>query len=55
MSKTAKGLVGIDRGRVSFSHPLVASAVYMSASAAARRDLHRRLAMVVGDPEEGVA
>lgn len=46
------GLVGIDRGRVSFSHPLVASAVYMSASAAARRDLHRRLAMVVGDPEE---
>ncbi len=47
------GIVSIDRGRVRFAHPLFASAVYEQASAPARRGLHRRLAGVVLDREEG--
>jgi DNA-binding CsgD family transcriptional regulator len=39
-------------GRIRFSHPLLASAVYDAASAPTRRTLHRRLADVVVDPEE---
>lgn len=39
-------------GRVEFTHPLLASAVYGSVSAAARRRLHRRLAGIVADAEE---
>lgn len=35
-----------------FTHPLLASAVYASASHKQRRELHKRLATVVGDPEE---
>jgi DNA-binding CsgD family transcriptional regulator len=38
--------------RVSFTHPLFASAVYSSASATERRGVHRRLAEVVRDVEE---
>jgi hypothetical protein len=38
--------------RIRFSHPLLASAVYGSASPARRRQMHRRLADVVSDPEE---
>jgi len=40
------------RERIRFTHPLLASAVYGSSSDARRRDLHRRLAEVVTDPEE---
>jgi DNA-binding CsgD family transcriptional regulator len=40
------------RGRVRFSHPLLASAVAAAASDIRRRQLHRRLAEVVSDSEE---
>ena len=45
---------GLDRrGRqITFTHPLFASAVYGSASARARADVHRALADVVDDPEQ---
>jgi DNA-binding CsgD family transcriptional regulator len=47
------GIVSVrPEGRVSFRHPLLASAVYDSASPARRRSTHRRLAALVGDPEE---
>jgi DNA-binding CsgD family transcriptional regulator len=46
------GLVELSDGDVRFSHPLLASAAYMSIKADARRRLHRRLAEVVGDTEE---
>jgi tetratricopeptide (TPR) repeat protein len=46
------GLVHIEGDRVSFAHPLFASAVYTSASAERRRHLHQRLGTVVADPEE---
>jgi DNA-binding CsgD family transcriptional regulator len=39
-------------GRVAFSHPLFASAVYEAASPARRRNMHRRLAAIVDDLEE---
>ncbi len=41
-----------DRGRIRFTHPLLASAVQGSVSGARRRQIHRRLAEVVADPEE---
>ena len=41
-----------EHGRVWFTHPLLASAVYGSVSDTHRRVLHRRLAEVVTDPEE---
>jgi DNA-binding CsgD family transcriptional regulator len=47
------GLVRIDeRGRIEFSHPLFAAAIYSSASAAQRRAAHRAAAGVVTDPEQ---
>ncbi len=46
------GLLRVDDGRVRFAHPLYASAVYAAAATSRRRRLHRRLAAVVGDPEE---
>ncbi|HKD98384.1 MAG TPA: AAA family ATPase, partial [Micromonosporaceae bacterium] len=47
------GVVAVDRaGRVTFSHPLLASAIYGSAPAATRRGVHRELAGQVADPEE---
>lgn len=40
------------QGRITFVHPLFASAVYAAASQARRRDVHRVLAVEVSDPEE---
>jgi DNA-binding CsgD family transcriptional regulator len=39
--------------RIEFTHPLLGSTVYAAASTETRRRLHRRLADVVLDPEEG--
>ena len=41
-----------EREHVRFTHPLLASAVYASVSGSQRREVHRRLAQVVTDPEE---
>jgi DNA-binding CsgD family transcriptional regulator len=41
-----------ERDRVRFSHPLLASTAYEEADPLARHALHRRLAGLVGDPEE---
>jgi DNA-binding NarL/FixJ family response regulator len=41
-----------ERGRIRFTHPLLASAVYGSAAPERRRQLHERVAAVVSDPEE---
>ena len=46
------GIVAVDGGRVTFSHPLLALAVYRSASTSERRAAHRRLAEVIQDLEE---
>jgi DNA-binding CsgD family transcriptional regulator len=46
-------LVRVDaHGRIEFSHPLFASAVYVSANAAQRQEVHRQLATAVEDPEQ---
>ncbi len=45
-------LLEVDDGHVRFAHPLFAAAVYSSATADARREVHRRLARMVGAPEE---
>jgi DNA-binding CsgD family transcriptional regulator len=46
------GLVDVRDGRVTFVHPLFASAVYAAASAETRRSVHRRLAARVSEPEQ---
>ena len=46
------GVIEIDGDRIRFTHPLLASAHYASASSPHRAALHRRLASVVTDPEE---
>jgi DNA-binding CsgD family transcriptional regulator len=46
------GLVEIAGRTVTFSHPLFSAAVYASATTVRRQELHRRLARLVGDPEE---
>ena len=47
------GLVRVGlHGRVEFTHPLFASAVYSSAPSAQRREAHAALAETAGDPEE---
>ncbi len=47
------GLVSIDgAGRVQFTHPLFASAVYSAAATAERKSAHRLLAGAVADPVE---
>jgi DNA-binding CsgD family transcriptional regulator len=42
----------VEAERVRFTHPLLASVVYGSALPSHRRQLHRRLASIVVDPEE---
>ena len=42
----------MDGGRITFTHPLMASAVYTFVSAPVRREIHRRIAEHVDDPEE---
>ncbi|MEO7250645.1 MAG: AAA family ATPase, partial [Candidatus Limnocylindrales bacterium] len=46
------GVLVREGDRLRFSHPLLASAMYGSAGTTQRRELHRRLADVVVDPEE---
>ena len=46
------GVLVTERRRIRFTHPLLASAVYASASEGRRRALHRQLAEVVSDAEE---
>ena len=46
------GIFVAEHGRIRFAHPLLASAVYATASGERRRQLHRHLAGVVSDPEE---
>jgi DNA-binding CsgD family transcriptional regulator/DNA polymerase III delta prime subunit len=45
-------VIELDRGRIQFTHPLLASGIYAEAAPAERRGLHRRLAELVTDPEE---
>jgi DNA-binding CsgD family transcriptional regulator len=46
------GVLVTDRDRIRFVHPLLASGIYRGASRERRRQLHGRLAAVVGDAEE---
>ena len=46
------GVLVSDANRLRFAHPLLASTIYGSLTPARRRALHRRLAAVVGEPEE---
>ncbi len=46
------GVLVSRRDGIGFSHPLLASGIYGSASSERRRQLHERLADVVPDPEE---
>lgn len=45
------GVLALDGDRIRFTHPLLASAAYETASADRRRALHRRLASVAADRE----
>jgi DNA-binding CsgD family transcriptional regulator len=47
----AAGLLERDGDRIRFTHPLLASSVYVEALPEQRRQMHRRLADVVEDPE----
>jgi hypothetical protein len=47
----AAGILEEQDGRLRFAHPLLASVVYGGAGAAARREVHRRLA-AVADPDD---
>jgi class 3 adenylate cyclase len=46
------GILVPELDRIRFAHPLLASMIYGSASRERRRQLHKRLAVVVSDPEE---
>ena len=48
----AAGVVELEGDAIRFTHPLLASIHYASASPDRRRDVHKQLAEVVGDPEE---
>jgi tetratricopeptide (TPR) repeat protein len=45
------GIIQIDGHRVNFSHPLLSRGVYIDATPSHRREMHRRLADVVDEPE----
>jgi DNA-binding CsgD family transcriptional regulator len=46
------GVLEVHDGRVHFTHPLFASAIYSTAASERRRALHARIADVVADPDE---
>lgn len=46
-----KGIVGIDGHLVRFSHPMLARGIYTGAATGQRREMHRRLAGIVAEPE----
>lgn len=46
------GVISLDGDRLHFSHPLLASTVYALSPPGRRREVHRRLAEVLEDPEE---
>jgi DNA-binding SARP family transcriptional activator/DNA-binding CsgD family transcriptional regulator len=46
------GLIALDGERVRFTHPLFASAVYSNVHPQRAREIHRRLATLVEDPEQ---
>ena len=48
----ASDVILVERGRIRFTHPLLSAALYTQASPGQRRELHRRLAEVVRDPEQ---
>jgi tetratricopeptide (TPR) repeat protein len=48
----AAGVAMVERGRVRFDHPLLASVIFDEMDAGERRRIHARLADVVDDPEE---
>lgn len=48
----AADMIVVEDGRIRFTHPLFASAVYAAAPPDARRALHRRLADLVDEPDE---
>lgn len=45
------GVLELDGDRISFTHPLLASAVYADAGPDGRKSMHRRLAGIATDPE----
>ncbi|HYJ10502.1 MAG TPA: AAA family ATPase, partial [Polyangiaceae bacterium] len=47
----SKGIIQIDGYRVNFTHPLLARGVYTEAAPSIRRDMHRRLAEILEEPE----
>jgi DNA-binding CsgD family transcriptional regulator len=47
----AQAVVAIDGNRVHFTHPVLAHGVYSGATARRRREMHRRLAELVTEPE----
>jgi DNA-binding CsgD family transcriptional regulator len=46
-----QSVVAVEGRRVRFTHPLLAHAVYLGAAAPRRREMHRRLAQFVTEPE----
>jgi DNA-binding CsgD family transcriptional regulator len=45
-------VVAVTGDRIAFTHPLLASAAYAAVRTSQRRGVHRRLAALVGEPEE---
>ncbi|MGI9161661.1 MAG: AAA family ATPase [Mycobacterium sp.] len=48
----SRGVLGFEGPRIRFTHPLIMSGIATGADPAMRRRAHRRLADVVGDPEQ---
>jgi DNA-binding CsgD family transcriptional regulator len=49
-----EGVLDVDGDRIRFTHPLLASGIYSTASPSRRRGLHHRLAELMGDPQAAV-